>query len=1064
MDQWLFQSNAEKQRPESLRRTIFFIIIVALAYYFIARFCLVFAFQNTNVTAIWPPSGIALAAVWAIGYRVWPGIFIGAFAANASSFLTNSFADLNTVGILSYAIAIGNTLEAVGVCYLLKRFTREFNPLHSVDNVLKFMFITLGVCLINALFGPAVLCLSGKISWQYFSTLWFTWWLGDAAGIFTITPIFFALQQIQFIRWNRARFLEALLVFVAIIAVNLNVFWGGKILVNKPYLLLPIIVWSAYRFGVMGASIASLMTLGIAMAGTIAGFGPFATGDLHTSLLLLLAFVGIISVTGLILAAAVKDRHLALKKAHENEKRFRGLVEHSADMISVVSPTAKILYASPSTRKILGYEPSEYVGRNAFDFIHPEDAGEIKKLLAQVVFNPSKIVEGGCRFRHKDGSWRWMEGTGTNLIADPAIQGIVVNYRDFTDKRKAQEDQLYLAAIIENSDDAIYGKSLDGRITSWNQGAQKIYGYEPMEIVGKSIQTLVPEDRLHEIKKIFEDLKAGKRIKLLETVRRRKDGQLIVVSMRVSPIRDRSGSLIGFSTIARDITERKLAEERYRYIFDGALDAIISIDSTNKIIEWNQQAEKIFGWPRKEVYGKPLTETIIPVSLREAHLKGFNRYLQSGEGPLLNRRIEITALHRDGHEFPVELSITPINLPNGVIFSAFLRDITERKKSEAALRESESRFRKMADTAPVMIWMSGRDTLYNFFSQAWLDFTGQTMERGMGSGWADSIHPDDKQRYQDLYLAAFDHREKFTIEYRLRRWDGDYRWVFDTGVPRFTGNKFEGYIGSCIDITELKLAEDILKRNAETLKKSIEERSKELRKTQEDLRKASRLAEIGTLAATVAHELRNPLGVIQMAAFNLKRRKPELAEDKHLNNIEKKVWEGERVISNLLTYASIKVPNYEAIRALKVLDDCVTAVGVRFHDTEVAIARNYGIEPVFVIEADQVQLTDIFNNILINAYQAFPDKKGSLELTVGIHGGKSVQFLFKDSGMGIEQDDLNKVFTPFFTKKAKGTGLGLAICNELVHLHNGTIEIASEKGKGTTVIVDLPIRQKGAHE
>jgi two-component system sporulation sensor kinase A len=937
MDKWFFpESDAGDQTSaKPMRGVVLEIFVLALAYYATARLCLIFALGNTNVTPVWLPSGLALAAVWILGYRVWPGIFLGAFSANISAFLSHHFADIWTIGGISYLLAIGNTLESVGICLLLKRFVKTANPLNSVDDVLKFVFFTLAVCLADALFGPTALCLSGHISWHFFPRMVTTWWMGDAAGIITVSPILFVLQQYNRTKWKNKYIFEVALLSAVLVFVNYGIFWQG-FFIAKAYILLPVILYAAYRFGVIGASLATLLTLGIAMAGTISGMGPFAHVDLNLSLLTLLGFVAVMSITGLILAATIKDRYWALEKAGKEEQRYRSLVENSSDMISVLSADAHILYASPSTIKILGYSQEEYIGTNCFDYIHPQDVGLIMKLLSQLLLDPGKGVVGGCRYRHKDGTWRYLEGTGNNMLLNPAVHGIVVNYRDVTDRKKTEHDQLYLSSIIENSDDAIYGKSLKGIIMSWNKGADRIFGYSAAEIVGQSVDVLVPEERRQELQKVFLNLKAGRKVNIIETVRRRKDGQDIYVSMSISPINDQSGSLIGYSTIARDISERK--------------------------------------------------------------------------------------------------------------------------KTETALRESESRFRNMADTAPVMIWMSGRDTLFNFFNKALFDFTGQTPERGMGSGWTDHIHPDDVQRYRDRYLTAFDHREKFTIDYRLRRWDGEYRWVLDTGVPRINGGKFEGYIGSCVDITEQKLAEEVLARQAESLKKSVEERSRELNKAQEELKKANRLAEIGTLAATVAHELRNPLGVIQMAAFNLKRRHQELAEDRHITNIEKKVWEGERIINNLLTYASIKVPRYEEIPLVKTLDDCLTAIQNRFQDATVTVERRYDVEPMFSIEADQLQMIEVFNNILMNAYQAFPEKKGTLQLQVARHEG-SVKVLVKDSGMGIEQEDMDKVFVPFFTKKAKGTGLGLAICNELVHLHNGTIEIASEIGKGTTVIVDFPIRQ-----
>jgi two-component system, sporulation sensor kinase E len=220
-----------------------------------------------------------------------------------------------------------------------------------------------------------------------------------------------------------------------------------------------------------------------------------------------------------------------------------------------------------------------------------------------------------------------------------------------------------------------------------------------------------------------------------------------------------------------------------------------------------------------------------------------------------------------------------------------------------------------------------------------------------------------------------------------------------------------------------------------------------------------RLADLGTLAATVAHELRNPLGVIQMAAFNLKRKKADLADDKHIANIEKKVWEGNQIINNLLSYSRIKVPSYEDVAVLQILDECVVTVQNRFQTTHhVTIEKNYDPQ-ISLIQADPLQLLEIFNNILTNAYQAFPQNAGTISFVARQDNG-SFSLGVSDNGIGIEKEDIEKVFVPFFTRKAKGTGLGLSICNELVNLHGGKIEVISEKGVGTTILITLPVKQK----
>jgi len=247
----------------------------------------------------------------------------------------------------------------------------------------------------------------------------------------------------------------------------------------------------------------------------------------------------------------------------------------------------------------------------------------------------------------------------------------------------------------------------------------------------------------------------------------------------------------------------RLSEERYQLNFEAALDGIIMIDRRGMITGWNSQADKMFGWPRGEALGRELAELVIPERHREEHRQGLRRYVANGMARVLNKRIDMSSLHRDGREFPVELAITPIGFGEELVFSAFVRDITDRSRAEAALRESELRFRTTANAAPVLIWMSGPDRRCTWFNQRWLDFVGRAIEQELGDGWCDNLHPADFDRALDTYHAAFDARRPYEMEFRLQRDDGAWRWLLERGTPNFgPGGEFEGFIGTCIDITE----------------------------------------------------------------------------------------------------------------------------------------------------------------------------------------------------------------------------------------------------------------------
>ena len=258
----------------------------------------------------------------------------------------------------------------------------------------------------------------------------------------------------------------------------------------------------------------------------------------------------------------------------------------------------------------------------------------------------------------------------------------------------------------------------------------------------------------------------------------------------------------------------RLSEERNQLIVETALDGVITISQTGFITGWNSHAEKLFGWSRTEAMGRELAELIIPERLRDQHRQGMQRYVDSGVARVLNKRIEMSALHRDGSEFPVELAITPIGFGDDLVFSGFIRDITSRVRAEAALRESEQRFRTTANAAPVLIWMSGKDKRCTWFNQRWLDFVGRDIEQELGDGWCDNLHPADFDRALDTYHAAFDARRAYEMEYRLQRDDGAWRWLLERGCPHLGPNgEFVGFIGTCIDITEHRETVEQLREN-----------------------------------------------------------------------------------------------------------------------------------------------------------------------------------------------------------------------------------------------------------
>ena len=357
------------------------------------------------------------------------------------------------------------------------------------------------------------------------------------------------------------------------------------------------------------------------------------------------------------------------------------------------------------------------------------------------------------------------------------------------------------------------------------------------------------------------------------------------------------------------------------------------------------------------------------------------------------------------------------------------RDITKRKIAEEELRESEGRFRTVADAAPVMIWMSGPDKLCNFFNKGWLDFTGRTMEQELGNGWAEGVHADDLERCLEVYETSFSARQPFTMEYRLRRNDSEYRWVLDSGTPRFAEDcAFLGYIGSCIDITARKQAE--LENQLQNM----------------ELARVGRVTLMGELAASLAHEVNNPIGAIVTNANAGQR----LIAAGKINTEELKelladiVADGHRareVIQGVRNMVRKTEPSRSVIRINDTIDNLLRIVRADALGRQVTIAAEVDSDAGRVM-ADRVQLLQVLINLALNAFEAMsanrPDAR-RLVITGGRNGNGEIVVSLRDSGPGFPGAIGEQLFEPFFSTKAEGTGMGLAIARSIVEAHGGKL-------------------------
>ncbi len=277
----------------------------------------------------------------------------------------------------------------------------------------------------------------------------------------------------------------------------------------------------------------------------------------------------------------------------------------------------------------------------------------------------------------------------TERLRDANEHLVVANTRAQTLAEQAQ----LLAAIVESSNDAIVGKTLDGIVSSWNPGAERLYGYSAAEMIGRSMSVLVPPDHANEVPGYLEALKRGEAVGDYETERVTKAGQRIDVSINISPIRDATGLLIGASTIARDVSDRKRAEKKIRDLLEAAPDAMVIVDEVGRIALVNAQVERLFGYQRDDLLGLPV-EMLLPERYRSVHVSHRREYAQYAHPRPMGAGLELYAVRKDGSEVPVEISLSPLQTDEGPLVVAAIRDISERKRAEHQVAAANEQLRR----------------------------------------------------------------------------------------------------------------------------------------------------------------------------------------------------------------------------------------------------------------------------------------------------------------------------------------------------------------------------------
>ncbi|WP_414623560.1 PAS domain S-box protein [Calothrix sp. CCY 0018] len=380
----------------------------------------------------------------------------------------------------------------------------------------------------------------------------------------------------------------------------------------------------------------------------------------------------------------------------------------------------------------------------------------------------------------------------------------------------AASDQIkFDANILAHISDAVIAIDNEHKIIYVNQRAEEQYNINAAEFVGRSLAE-VYEYRWHnpDDKQFAKESLSKNGWWQGENIHTKKNGEVIYVELSVSYLNNHSGEKIGLLTVIRDITQRKQAEEKLRQtealLQEAQRIAKIgswSWDLTTDQAWWSKQFDR---FANRDKGNSTLNIETISQSIHPEDRERVNRLTRNAIEKGIPYETEFRFIRSDGSiGYAFSCGKIERDRNNRIVrFYGISKDISKYKQAESALRESEARFRNMADTAPVLIWMAGCDKFCNYFNAVWLEFTGRSLEEEIGNGWANGVHPDDRDRCVEIYVNAFDARQGFSMEYRLENRNKEYRWILNKGTPRFNSDgDFEGYIGSCIDITERKQAE-----------------------------------------------------------------------------------------------------------------------------------------------------------------------------------------------------------------------------------------------------------------
>ncbi|MEP6675614.1 MAG: PAS domain S-box protein [Ferruginibacter sp.] len=861
----------------------------------------------------------------------------------------------------------------------------------------------------------------------------------------------------------------------------------------------------------------------------------------------------------------VSEKVETRKKIEESEERLSMAIESTKLGTWDYHPNSGKLKWSDECRNIYALPENVEINFALFSkLIYAEDYDFVQEEVNKAM-DPSGNGEYDIVYRilrYDDRSIRWIRSQGQVYFdTDKKPERFIGTVVDITDQKKAEEEIARVAAIVQSSDDAIISKTLDGIVTSWNTASERMFGYTAEEMIGQPITKIIPPDRISEEFDILQRIRSGERVNHFETKRMTKDKRLLDISITVSPVKDKHGKILGASKIARDVTERKKAQQalqeselRLRIATEGTKLATWDLNLQTLELLHSPRLAEIFGQdqskmlslrqlrtqvhadeivhvekafatamksseqffevriikPDKEIRwiktkGKVIyDEKRLPLrmigtmmdiseeknviqsleeskqrlsiavgaaalgtweldfvtnnviySKRYLEVLGFAENEQPGHAEILKRihpddlelrnqsmteALKMGALELEVRIILEDKDIRWIKLAGRVLYNekkeavrilGTVMDITEQKKAYNLLRESEERFRQLANSMPQQVWTSDTKGNLNYFNQSVYDYSGLTKKEVESLGWLSIVHPDDREENVQKWMEAIASGEDFLLEHRFKKHNGEFRWQLSRAIPiKDASGNIQLWVGTSTDIHDIKEAEE-----------------------QKDF-----------FISVASHELKTPITSIK-GYVQILMRMHEQSEDKFLKNslrtVDKQIVTLTTLIEDLLDLSKIKSGslqlNKEEFSINAMIRESVEEISHIQPDYKI----NFVASDECMVFADRGRIGQVLINFLTNAIKYSPASK-----TINIENKVYSNFVtvsVADKGIGINKKDQDKIFQRFYRvegqdeKTFPGFGIGLFIASEIIKRHSGKIGVESELSKGSVFYFSLPL-------